>query len=75
MVIPVSLAGLVTLWGMAIGLVGWETLGGPQVVGKWGLMSSAAAAAWTVLYGLARHYQMVRTLIVARAGEVRNLHG
>lgn len=58
-VIPVSLAGLVTLWLGAIVLIAWNTVGGPDVAGKWGLLASAGAASWTVIYGLARQYELM----------------
>lgn len=58
-VIPVSLAGLVALWGAAALLIGWNTVGGPDAVGKWGLLCSAGAASWTVIYGLARQYELM----------------
>lgn len=58
--VPVSLAGLVSLWVMAVVLIGWDTAGGPEVAGKWGLLASAAAAAWTVIYGLAKQQDLLR---------------
>lgn len=57
--VPVSLAGLVSLWVLAVVLIGWATLGGPDVAGVWGLLASAAAASWTVLRGLAKQHDIV----------------
>lgn len=61
--IPVSLVGLVTMWLGAVLLLGWTTFGGPEVAAKWGLLGSAAAAAWTVIYGLARQHASQHDLI------------
>lgn len=59
LIVPISLAGLVAMWGGAVLLIAWDTLGAPDVTGKWGLLASAAAAAWTVIYGLARQHQLM----------------
>lgn len=59
MVIPVSLAGLVTLWVSSIVLIGWNLFGASDGIGNTGLLCSAGAASWTVIYGLARHYELM----------------
>lgn len=60
LIIPMGLAGLVVVWLMAVVLIGWTTVGGPEVASKWGLLCSAGAAAWTVIYGLARQQRLLR---------------
>lgn len=51
--VPVSLAGLVIMWAIVVALLTWDSwLGGPQAASDWGLAISAAAAAWTVIYGI-----------------------
>jgi hypothetical protein len=55
--VNVSLVGLVSLWVAAVALITWDTLGGPGDTGDWGLLASAAAAAWTVIYGLDRLHE------------------
>ena len=58
--VPVSLAGLVLMWAVAVVLLLWDTVGGPDMAGQWGLLASAGAAAWTVLYGLACQRDLLR---------------
>lgn len=47
--IPLSWAGCVALWAVAFGLLLWETMGGGDMAGRWGIFVSAAAASWTVI--------------------------
>lgn len=60
MEVPVSLAGLAVMWLGALVLVTWRAEGGPVGAGLFGLMASAAAAAWTVLYGVKAQHDMLR---------------
>lgn len=74
LIIPVGLAGLAVTWLAAIVLIGVRTFGGPEVTGVWGLLCSAAAAAWTVLYGLTRHYERMADAFTLGRESVRRLH-
>lgn len=57
--VPVSLVGLTVLWIAAVLFVGWNTIGGPGVAGKWGLLLAAGGVSWTVMYGLARQSDLM----------------
>jgi hypothetical protein len=57
LMVPVRLMGVVVMWLGAVTLTTWDTFGGPTAAGNWGLLTSAGAAAWSVLYGLARQQE------------------
>jgi hypothetical protein len=57
LIIPVALAGLITMWLAAVVLIWFGTFGAVDGAEYWGLLCSAAAAAWTVIYGLARQHK------------------
>lgn len=57
--IPVSLAGLTVTWCAALLLITIGTVGDVEGAAQWGLLCSAAAASWTVIYGLARQRRML----------------
>lgn len=51
--IPLAIAGCVLLWTVAVMLLVWDSwVVGVGVVGRWGLLFSAGAAATTVLVAL-----------------------
>lgn len=54
LIIPVAFAGLITMWLAAVVLIWFGTFGAVDGAECWGLLCAAAAAAWTVIYGLAR---------------------
>ena len=63
LIIPASVAGVVSTWAVAVLLLTWATFGGPEVSGKWGLLCSAGAAAWTVIAGLERQHRRQHQMI------------
>ena len=59
--VPVTLAGLVAMWTIAVCLLTWETFeGGPQGAAVWGLFMTGVAMVWTVAYLLGRYVEMLR---------------
>lgn len=58
--VPVIIAGLVAMWGLAVLLLSWGTDSGPQAAAWWGLFTTAVAAVWTLGYLLKRHMAALR---------------
>lgn len=56
--IPVSVAGMTLMWGAAVALLTWYTLGGPPAAVAWGLLDCGVAMTWTILYGLERNREV-----------------
>jgi hypothetical protein len=46
LVVSLAAVGIAALWVVAVGLVTWSTLNGPDDAGRWGVLSACAAAAW-----------------------------
>ena len=71
--IEVAIAGVAALWLVTVGLMLWSQFGGPFHAGRWSLLLSAAAAAWTVVVGVravcCRLSQMIIESIEERVDE------
>lgn len=76
LVVPVGMIGLSAMWIAAVALMLWSTISGPDLAARWGLLSAAGAATWTVIYALGRYQAMLRAAfeLGREAGRTDNLH-
>ena len=59
--IPLRVAAIVGLWTSGIGLVIWQSLGGPSIAGEtWGVVLVCSAATLSVTHAITRHHRMLR---------------
>lgn len=61
MTIPLRLSGIVLLWVSGVGLVTWQSFGGPSIAGEtWGVVLVCSAATLSVTHVITQHNRMLR---------------
>lgn len=73
-VVPVCMMGQAAMWVVAVGLLTWDTFGGPLEAGKWGLLCAVGAGAWSVIYALRQRAAMLQAAFnLGRDTELRRV--